>query len=328
MVYVDIPESELSEEQIRNAVAGRISEIPSSVALSILADRDSPGIDRIAVLRDATRNQELAGHTRIGALRVYARLAHTDALPSIVEALESSETHLAAAAAETLGRTGTADNLEALQRLRTSDDEVLRTRAAFAETLIVHRFGLSDRTADLPQPETLASPDPAGALTFTSVRPGTRRGGQAVEAIERALPWFAATVHQVHEIQCGRRLLEIAVDPGLAGLRDRPAVPAVIATQNSEHGGFHPSLIALSRPAGQDEVTVSLHRLSGEAVYVGEGRMTENDIELDVRSVAAPGVAPIAVRVRGSASTLEVSGFSARRTARKRSPQRAPAPEG
>ena len=81
----------------------------------------------------------------------------------------------------------------ALQAAREGNgDELLNRRAAFAETLIIHRFGLTDVERELP---SVDDPEPVaiGALVFASVRPGTARRDRALKAIKRELPWFDTT---------------------------------------------------------------------------------------------------------------------------------------
>jgi hypothetical protein len=327
MVHVDIPENNLSAEILREAIAGEVATIPSSVALTMLSDIDVPEVDPAALLRDAVQNSGLARQVRVGAVRVYSRVAGSDSIPVLVDALDD-EDDIGMAAASALGNVGTPSELDALRRVRQRGDGPLRERATFAEALIVHRFGLSDHQVDLAQPETQEAPATAGGMTFASVRPGLRRRDHALKAINRYLPWFDVGKQDVYEVQCGRRLLAVAVDLDVQQLSARPAVPAVVAMQDPEYGEFHPSLIALSHPTSEGRVAVRLSRLSGEAVYVGEASVEDGRVELDLRAAAAPGVAPVIARIHATAGGIEISGVSSRQITTKRSPQRDPSLEG
>jgi hypothetical protein len=204
---------------------------------------------------------------------------------------------------------------------------LLRARASFAEALIVHRFGVTDRDVQLPPVEVLPAPSSTGALAFASARPGTARRDRVLKAIKRELPAFNVGKQDVYEVQCGPRLLEIAVDRDFAGpegverLRSRPATPAVVAMQNQEHDDFYPGLIALSDPDGKDGVTVRLCRLSGDAAYVVDGSLTGGALELDLRAARAPGATPVSGRVRLTTSAIEISGISGARAIPARIPQ-------
>jgi hypothetical protein len=328
-VHLDIPEADLREDVIVEAVAGGVPGISPSAALSLLAEVDLAGVDRQRLVRDAVRNAELDPQVRAGAVRVYARMAGAGSVPVLLQALDDRAERVATAVATALGRVGTPDELEVLQRLRAGDGgQVLRARATFAEVLITHRFGLTNRELVLPPVEVLPAPASAGALAFTGVRPGLARRDRVLKAINRELPAFDVGKQDVYEVQCGPRLLEIAVDRDFAGLdgadrlRSRPAAPAVIAMQNQEHDDFYPGLVALSAPDGKDGVAVRFSRLSGDAVYVAEGLVKGGELELELRAVRAPGATPLAGRIRLTTSAIEISGISGTRSVPARIPQK------
>lgn len=328
MVHIDIPKEDLGPDVVRRAIAGTDPDIPPSVALSLLSDSDMPGTDPHALLQEAVENSDLEPHVRVAAVRVYMRAAGEGSAPGLLQALESSEEPLAAAAATALAQVGTPDHLDALERARGGKGgALLSDRAAWAEALIIHRFGLADREFDFPAAQMQPAPVATGALAFASVKPGPSRRDHALKAIKRDLPWFDPGKQDVYEVQCGPRLLEVAVDREVVTGGEKlakPATPAVVAMQDLEYGDFYAGLIALSRPTGADRLRVELSRLTGEAVYVGEGSRKGGEVELDLRAADAAGVAPVAGRVRVTSKGVEISGVSDRRSAPKKSPQKAP----
>ncbi|KOX18415.1 hypothetical protein ADK67_37130 [Saccharothrix sp. NRRL B-16348] len=326
MVKIDIPGVEPGPDVVRESLAGRVPGVPPSVALALLSELDVPGADRVALLRDSVENTDLEPHVRAGAVTVYARVAGAEAVPTLLSALGGDD-RVAAAAATALGHVGAAEHLDALRERRSRDTgDLLRDRARFAEDLIVHRLGLTDRVDDADLPEAAPAPEEVGALAFAAVRPGPERRSRALKAIKRDLPWFDPADHDVYEVQCGPRLLEVAVDRGVLGtegrgrLRRGPATPAVVAVQDLEYDDFYPALIALSRPRG-DRLAVRLVRLTGEDVYLAEGPLAEGDLVLELRAAQRPGAAPVAGRLRVTAKEVEISGVSDRRTTPKRNPQ-------
>jgi len=327
-VHVDIPSEELTQEVLQQALAGRLDTIPPSAALSLLSDADIPGTDGHAVLQDAMQNDDFEPHVRAGAVKVYMRAAGEGAVPALLQALESSEESVAASAASALGHVGSPKHLEALHRLRSGKGGVLSTRAAFAEALIVHRFGLADRDVEMDSTETQATPVTTGALAFVGVKPGPGRKDQALKAIKRDLPWFDIGKQEVYEVQCGPRLLEVAVNRDFMGsdgpgkLSKRPATPTVIAMQDVEYDDYYPGLIGLTRPTGKNRIKLELTRLTGEPVYVGEGTVERGEIAVDLRAAQAPGVAAVAGRIRLTAEGVEISGISGRRSAPKKNPEK------
>ncbi|XVV07700.1 HEAT repeat domain-containing protein [Actinosynnema sp. CA-248983] len=323
MVKIDIPGVEPGSDVVRASLAGRVPRVPPSVALALLSELDVPGADRVELLRDSAESTDLDPHVRAGAVAVYARVAGADAVPTLLSALGGDD-RVAAAAATALGHVGTAEHLDALRDRR--GDGLLGDRARFAADLIVHRLGLTDQDDDVELPETAPPPQEVGALAFAAVRPGPERRSRALKAIKRDLPWFNPADHDVYEVQCGPRLLEIAVDRGVLGaegkgkLRRGPATPAVVAVQDLEYDDFYPAMIALSRPRG-DRLAVRLTRLTGEDVYVAEGSLAEGDLVLELRAAQRPGAAPVAGRLRVTAREVEISGVSDQRTTPKRTPQ-------
>jgi hypothetical protein len=329
-VHLDISGEDLREGTIVDALAGRTSAIPPSAALSLLAEVDLPGVDRQRLLRDVLRNAELDPLIRAGAAQIYARVAGTASVPALLRALGDRTERVVAAVAAALGRVGTPDELAALRRLSSGGGGTfLRARAGFAEALITHRFGLTGQDVVLPPVAVLPAPTSAGALVFTGVRPGAARRDRVLSAITRDLPALDIGKHEVFEVQCGPRLLEIAVDrdftglEGMGRLTSRPAAPAVVVFQNQEHEDFYPGLIALSDPDGEDGVAVRLSRLSGDAVYVADGSVKGDELVLELRAVRTPGAVPVAARIRLTAGTVEISGISGSRATPAQVPRRA-----
>jgi hypothetical protein len=314
---------------LRDALAGRVPRVPPSVALGAISELDIPRTDQQALLREAVRDESLEPHIRAAAVRAYLLLGAEAAVPDLVEALDSSDERVAAAAAAAIGQLGGPDHLPALRRVRDRLEAVFpRRQAAFAETLIVHRFGVTDHDVEFPSADTQPAPEAVGGLPFTSVRPGRNRWIRALDGIRRELPVLDPAQQDVYELQCGPRLLEVAValdvlgPDGLQALARRPALPAVVASHDEEHDEFSLSLLVLSRPSGTDRAALALTRLSGDVVYVGEGSVTGEEAAFELRAAQAPGIVPIAARVRLSAEGVEITGVSGRRAAPARSPDR------
>lgn len=305
MVYVDLPEEVLRPDNVRDALAGHLTGVSPMAALKLLPGLDISATDQVAILREAVGDDGLAPYVRAAAVRASLHRAGQDAVPTLVEALESGEERIAAAAAAALGQVGDPEHLAALRRLRQSAaTEPARRRAAFAETLIVHRFGLTGVQVPLGEVETQPAPVAIGAASFIGGRPGTERRRRALDGIRRELPWLEAARQDVYEVQCGPRLMEIAIDrdfagpDGLRALTERPALPAVVAFASPEDDDFYPGLLVLSRPGGDERVGLVVTRLGGEPAYVAEGTLEHGEAVFDLRSAHAPGIAAVTSRIR------------------------------
>lgn len=331
MVRVDIPAEDMTPDVVREALAGQVPRIPPSVGLALILDLDIPQTDQQALLQEAVQNPRLEQHVRAAAIRAYMRLGAESAAPDLLKVLDPSAERVAAAAAAALGQVGTPDHLSALQRMRNAG-ELLRRRVAFAEALIVHRFGVSDYDVEFPPVEAQQAPVAVGGLVFTSSRPGLNRRARALEGIKREFPSLDLAKQDVYEIQCGPRLMEVAIDrdfvesDGPGTLAQRPALPAIVAFQDVEYDEFHPRLVVLSRPSGGGRITLLLTRLGGDPVYVGEGSVNRGEAEFELRSAQTPGIPAVNARVRVTAKGIEITGISDRSSAPSRSPAQAPEP--
>ena len=315
-VRVDIPELDVRPDVVRQALAGRLPTVSPSVALALISNPNISRTDQQTLLHEAVQDASLGYAVRAAAVRVYMRQGTEIAGPDLLKALESPEERVAAAAALALGQAGTADHLPALERM-TKGGEFLKRRVAFAKALIIHRFGLADKEVELPTAEGQQAPAP-GALAFASVRPGTDRKARALEGIKREFPSLETGKQDVYELQCGPRLMEVAIDRGFLGSdwperAKRPGLPAIVAVQRLEYDEFYPRFVVLSRPAGKDRVSLQITTLSGDLVYFGEGSVSRTSSEFELQSAQRPGITPVAARLHLTAKGLHISGVSDRR---------------
>ncbi|GAA2104109.1 hypothetical protein GCM10009841_21730 [Microlunatus panaciterrae] len=335
MVRIDLPEDAIRPEVMGEALAGRVPNIPASVALARIAAAELPGMDRQALLRGVAMDQEVDVSARAGAVRTLLRVDPSAALPTALDLAGDANDLLASVATQTLGRAGDPDTLAVIEQTRQeAPGEMTRRAATFAETLIVHRFGLTDREPEVPALDTLPEPAGAGALSFVSSAPGAYRRAEALQRVGADLPWVAQLEVEVCELQCGPRLLEIVVAAdlmtaaGRQALLLRPSVPAIVASFSQEHDEFSTSLLALTRPLGPHTVSVLLTQLTGDPVYNGEGTVTEYGVDVTLYAVRAPGSAAVVIRARVSDDGLDVSGLSGRGPEEPaRAPQRMDSPD-
>lgn len=324
-VRIDISDVDVRPDVIREALAGRVSKLPPSVALALISDLQIPATEQHSLLQETVQNSKLQPHVRAGAVRHYMRTGAEIAGPSLRKLLESSEERVAAAAALALGQIGTVEDLSALEKAQKGGD-LLRQRVAFAKALIVHRLGITDQVADLPPVKSQVAPN-VGGLNFTSVRPGYDRRSRALQAIKQEFPSMDSPKQDVYELQCGPRLMEIAVDrsftgTGVATFKQRPTLAAIIAFQSVEYDEFYPRLLALTRPNGKEKVRLTLTTLTGDVVYFGDGSVNQDRAEFELQSAERPGVIPVAALVAITVKGVTVSGVSGRVRATAESPMK------
>jgi hypothetical protein len=177
MVRIEITEEDKSPKMIRKALAGRNPRISESLALALVSELAIPESEQRDILREALENPGLQPPVRALAARSLAKLGTDIAIQELLRVLEAPELEepVAVTAAVKLGLIGGPDHLAPLQHAKESaTSEFLRQRAAFAEAMIVHRFGISDYEIQLPAAESQPAPQAVGALPFISREPGHR----------------------------------------------------------------------------------------------------------------------------------------------------------
>jgi hypothetical protein len=332
MVRVEIPEEDKRPEVIREALRGRVPRVPQALAFALVPELDIPGPQKRDLIREALQDPAVGPPVRVQAARSLAQLEPDLATPELVRILEEPDVAepVAATSAVVLGQIGEPDNLELLERVKGSaTSEFVRQRAAFAEAMIVHRFGVTDREVELPAAESQPPPQPVGALQFISRRAGGDRRRRALEGVRQEFPRMNPGQQDVFEVQCGPLLLEVVTPRDMLGgegmqmLAQRPALPAVVALLHTETDEFYSSLVALSSPQGEDRVLLLLTRLEGQPVYMGEGSVSQQRAEFEMRSVNAAGIPRTAFRIRATRGEVEISGISDRQAvAQAQSPER------
>jgi hypothetical protein len=338
MVRIEIPEDQKRPEIVREALRGRVPRFPPSLALDVVPELDVPEREQREILREALREAALEPHVRVATIQTLGKLAPEDAVSDLVQLLEGPEgedEELAGAAVSVLGRLGGPDQLEQVERVKNSArSELGRRRAAFAEALIVHRNRLTDREVELPPVEEQPDPEPTGALTFISRRPGRDRRRRALEGLRGEFPSIDPGTQDVHELQCGPRLMEVILHremtgpDGLHSLTERPAMPAVISFRSEETADFYPALVALTTPQGGSDISLRVTGLDGTPMFSGRGSIEGEGADVELRSVNTPGVPATSARIRVTRRGFEITGMSEVRAPAGDTPQRMDRPPG
>jgi hypothetical protein len=330
MVRIDIPEDQKRPDIVREAVRGHVDMFPPSLALDLVSELDISDDERVEILREALADRSLEPHVRVAAVHALAKLPVERATAELAKAIDAEDDEdVAATAALLLGRIGGTEQLSQLERLKKSaTSDLNRRRVAFAEALIVHRLGVTKHEVDLPPAQQQPEPEPVGALTLISRKPGIDRAKRALASARRAFPSLDTTAHEVHELQCGPQLLEVIINKQAIGIKTmrtlttRPSMPAIIALTSEETQDFYPAYIVLTRPERAGTISLLVTRLDGDPVFVGKGAIKTTTAEADLRAVKAPGIPAVSIRLRVGAQGFEISGRSAVRAFPATTPQR------
>jgi len=295
---------------------------------AFLADPKDSKADRIRRLRELLRSSEADGFVKLQSLHDLALLDTESAVGEAEQVIRSGsprsveDENLFTASAALLGRMGRAEHLsdiEAAERDVTTEHG--KQKIAFAGAMIAHRFGLFDRKFKLPQAKQLIAPKGFAATSFASKEPGTIRRRRAIEVVRVTFPWIEDANQEVREVSCGDRLMEIMLSreltqgQGLEQIAKQPALPGFVAFSRPDEDTFYPALVVLSDPLDKQRIAVSVRRIDGEPVFVGEAILNApTGFELALTTVSAPGVIAAAFKVNGKKDGFEITGQSEQRS--------------
>ncbi|MFC4116634.1 HEAT repeat domain-containing protein [Nonomuraea zeae] len=321
MADLEIPERLRNAAVVPKALAGHVPELPPSSALAMLP---SLGLDpdrHLGILREALADRKLPPQVRALAVLSLTQLGAETAVAEARRVLQQPqlEEMIAARAVTLLGRLGGSEQLGLVTEIQqAAPDGVLRVRAAFARTLIVHRFRLQGVDLGPPPVERRPLHDAAGALEFKSRLLGFPVRERVLLSVREVFPSVLPHEYAVHEIECGRGLMEVAVPVALTGpgqlglLAAQPFLAAFLLSEGHEPGTFVPHYVALTRPGPAGEVLLHVATLTGEVVFVGDGRASAAEAVIKLDSAASPGMPLLSAVVQIDRDGLRISGLVGR----------------
>jgi hypothetical protein len=329
MVYVDIPAQQLQRDDLAAALRGASEVVTPGEALGVLANAsvDLPG--REDVLAETIMADDVPDSVRGASLRALAAASPDRALAAARQVREPGE-RLALAALAALGRLGGPDDVAVTARFAEAPglSPVVAARAGFARTLLVHRFGLEDRSQP---PELHVVPEPgtrAGA--FVSSPTTVVRAAAVLRAVQYVLPEVSAQTHLVLDVACRDAVVHLVLrrdlqqPGGRAAVLAAPAILGVVASVLPEHETISTDLFVLSRPR-LDGLALTVTQTTGEPIYSGTAESTPDTFAADLRAVHRPGAVACRIRALVSDADVEVFGRSSASAAvAPRVPERRP----
>ena len=182
VVYIDMPVEEISQNLARDALTGRVPQLSPSAVLALMEHGDVPDLDAVSALREAASDANCSRPSAPGPCAPSCTWAARTPPGRWPNCSGSDAQRVAIAAATALGQAGTPEQLPALRDLRgRTRNKVTRQRVAFAERLIVHRFGLADEDEECRRWRLFhTGPLAVGGRPFRGTRPGPERRKRAL----------------------------------------------------------------------------------------------------------------------------------------------------
>jgi hypothetical protein len=260
---------QLREQALVEAVQGGPAEVSRMEALKELARRRSPRAG--GVLSSVLLDNALPADLRAVAAVEAGKQVLPASERALVAALQSGPSLVVRRAAESLGRVGGREALEALRATRSYKQEPAVARAvSFARSLISYRLSVGTDLLETPgAAEVLKLDDPEPAAV--QVEP------VSADVVERMTPRFrlevpgvAVSLRGALQLRCGANEFLLMPQQALSDLGRRNAVVGVVLkrAQSLEYFALH--LYLLSHP--RDERTLALFgvRPDGTVTHFGE----------------------------------------------------------
>jgi hypothetical protein len=288
----------VSEDELIGIVRGQRPSEDRRAALRELILRRS--LRRGPVLRELVIDPSASSELRSAAAIALGSGPGPENEQAVIEALDAGDPDVVRRAAESLGRIGGADGLEALRRLRAEPGGGTGRAVGFARTLIAYRLGLpSERLQPPPASELLEiRRDRADPLVFHTVDAEAFRAAR--QSLEEALPAIAVAETGSLRTTCRSEHLWIVISGEIAGenagrrLAERGAVAAVVLKEFECPEGWDVYEYILSHPVEDGRAAIFGVRPTGVLCHYGEMQISGARVRIQLQAVNTPLVPAIA----------------------------------
>ena len=280
------------------------------------ADADQAGLGLGPALRSSSDPT-----TRSAAALALRDAGTSEARDDLRSALADEPDELVIAdIAASLALVGDAEDVPAIMAAAARVSGPTGGRVRFAAALVASRSGVDGPTPEFPGAGPALSGD---AVTVSSAPASEDEQRAALEGLSRDAPGLLANPIAVSRIDCGRRVLlvaiagEVGLTPGV--VLSRRMVLGAALDVSSTTGLTSTAMLVLSHPT-DDGCELFISRTHGEPLYRGAGTLSPSGLNGTIEAVAAPGVAPGRLSFDLTGSTLSVNGLSQAVIRTKRQP--------
>ena len=288
-----LDETELAA--VKRVVAER-TRSPSAIhlgkAIAILARQEST-TEISGLLGAVLGDPSVPPVDRAVAAVELGRMPPSEAESVLVRHLDAPES-VAVRVVQSLGAIGGADALSALQQLTEPDSRALRRQVLFARRLIGYRVGLENLEPeelrgsrwDLEQDEQVRDLT-VRPLNAEEIGASSRGLGGRIYGIELAdnIGFAIGDVSRTWHLLFNRAVVGAA---GLALIRDRPAIAALVTVADDRTGTGAVHQIVLTAPRNE-ELLVHGYRTDGVLLFDGSGPLRDEEVSFAVTSADRRG---------------------------------------
>jgi hypothetical protein len=294
---VERPLEQLGEEALIEAVQGRPSELGRLEALKELARRRSPRVS--GLLSAALLDDRLPDDLRAVAAVEAGKQAAPASEPALIAALRSGPPLVVRRAAESLGRIGGREALQALRTIRSPEEEPAVARAvSFARSLVSYRLGLGSDLLETPGAGEILNVDDPEPIQVQTTPVGADEVERMAPRYRLEVPGVAVSPRGALQLRCGANEFLLMPHETMDVLAARNAVIGVVLkrAQSLEYLALHLYLLSHRR----DEGTLSLFgvRPDGTVTLFGEMLLHPREHTFWVNALNTPYGPPVDIQGR------------------------------
>jgi len=239
--------------------------------------------------------------------------AGEDAVPLLLEGATAPDPLIALAAWRALQQAAHSSALESLAGAAQQTVAEAQEQAAFAQAVIAYRAGVAGFELPDPDPSLLLELDRSGdvlAIETSAVRDGDFALLAGLSSSERYL--LSAEASATTTLTCAGRDMLLALDSEVRDqvpdtLLQSPSLLALVGLLDPFHSTCGVGLLILTRPDGAGGVRVTVHDTGHQLIYAGGGSVADGAVFLTVQAVARAGAFPVALSATVTGAGLELT---------------------
>jgi hypothetical protein len=287
----------ITRRELLAAIEGRSARVGGAEALKELARRRSRG--RAEVFARVVVDEQRPTDLRTAAAVELGKEATPAGQEALVRALASPDRGVTRRAAESLGRIGDEQALEALKGVR-SRAEPLRRSVAFAKSLIAYRLGLRAHRLEPPARGDLLRVERRRSVPLEVWQETPELLKRISPTLRRELPAIPIATDGALAFSCGGNRFVVVLHrdvrrAGVGELARRSSLPGVVLKRSPSLERYSVYEYLLAHPSRDGGLHLFGVRTTGVVGHYGTVRLDAGGPSFELRAVRTPHSPPLLV---------------------------------
>jgi hypothetical protein len=304
----DIMDSErFSVEELRATIFEEEGSLSRPLALSLLGRKTYP--KKVDDLRRLLVNEEEVPRLRNMAAQLLGQVDSPDATRILEQGLGVTDDLALRGVIEALAKSRSEEARSSLEELSRRGGSVGEAAKGVAR-LLGYRLGTPESDIVPLEALRLLRVDPAEAVPIELEAAPSEDAGVALEHVLRMAPALKLTTQGATIIRCEGRSLLYLFDEDLAAAgparlgRTKAEIGVIAGPKEREGYGWEVKYDVLAAPREDGEIAIVLTTSRGRPIFAGTGRLIQERVEFEIRSIEGVGALPVEVRGTYDGRTL------------------------